>query len=164
MIEALMGGALGGVLRLAPELLKWFDRKDERKHELAMIDRNLAADRQRAELNIRAIEAQDAAAQNAGEIQMLVEAMKAQATPTGIGWVDAMNSLVRPLMAYYWCIVLYTLALGAQFVLLLHAGVPAAQAIANIWGEGERGIATSILSFYFVDRTLRKGGGVSAAH
>ena len=164
MIEALMGGALGGVLRLAPELLKWFDRKDERKHELAMIDRNLAADRQRAELNIRAIEAQDAAAQNAGEIQMLVEAMKAQATPTGVGWVDALNAIVRPFLTLYWCVLLYSAVLVARYVILLHGGVPALEAVVRLWGPTEEGLVAAMMAFWFADRSLRKGGGVSAAH
>ncbi len=38
MIETLLGGLLGGAFRLAPEILKWLDRKGERGHELAMQD------------------------------------------------------------------------------------------------------------------------------
>ena len=30
-------GGLGGLLRLAPEIMKGFDRKHERAHELAMM-------------------------------------------------------------------------------------------------------------------------------
>lgn len=30
MIETLMGTLFGGAFRLAPEILKWVDRKDER--------------------------------------------------------------------------------------------------------------------------------------
>ncbi|BBA33672.1 uncharacterized protein sS8_1715 [Methylocaldum marinum] len=41
MIETLLGGLLGGAFRLAPELLKWLDRKGERGHELAMQDKAL---------------------------------------------------------------------------------------------------------------------------
>ena len=41
MIETLLGGLLGGAFRLAPEVLKWFDRKGERGHELAMQDKAL---------------------------------------------------------------------------------------------------------------------------
>ena len=39
MIETLLGGLLGGAFRLAPEVLKWFDRQGERGHELAMQDK-----------------------------------------------------------------------------------------------------------------------------
>ena len=38
MIETLLGGLLGGAFRLAPEFLKWLDRKGEHGHELAMQD------------------------------------------------------------------------------------------------------------------------------
>lgn len=41
MIETLLGGLLGGAFRLAPEILKWFDRQGERGHELAMQDKAL---------------------------------------------------------------------------------------------------------------------------
>ena len=37
MIETLLGGLLGGAFRLAPEILKWLDRKGERGHERAML-------------------------------------------------------------------------------------------------------------------------------
>ena len=42
MFEMLSGGIfgslLGGVFRLAPEMLKFFDKANERKHELAMFE------------------------------------------------------------------------------------------------------------------------------
>jgi len=41
MIETLLGGLLGGIFRLAPEMLRWLDRKGERGHELAMQDKAL---------------------------------------------------------------------------------------------------------------------------
>lgn len=41
MIETLLGGLLGDTFRLAPEVLKWLDRKGERDHDLAMQDKAL---------------------------------------------------------------------------------------------------------------------------
>ena len=41
MIETILGGLVGGAFRLVPEVLRWFDRKDERKHELRMQDKQL---------------------------------------------------------------------------------------------------------------------------
>ena len=48
MIETLLGGLLGGAFRLAPEILKWMDRKSERGHELAMQDKALEFEKNRA--------------------------------------------------------------------------------------------------------------------
>ena len=42
MFETLFGGLLGGLFRLAPEVLKWLDKKDERSHELSMLDKEMA--------------------------------------------------------------------------------------------------------------------------
>ena len=41
MIETLLGGLLGEALRLAPEILKWLDRKGERGHDVARQDKAL---------------------------------------------------------------------------------------------------------------------------
>lgn len=35
VLDPIMGGALGAVARLAPEVLGFFDKRAERKHELA---------------------------------------------------------------------------------------------------------------------------------
>src|SRR5690606_9273658 len=40
-MEPILGGLLGGVARLAPEILKFFDRRNERKHELALAEHQL---------------------------------------------------------------------------------------------------------------------------
>ena len=48
MLETLVGTLLGGAFRMAPELLKWLDRKGDRAHELAMFDKQIEADKLRA--------------------------------------------------------------------------------------------------------------------
>ena len=58
MIETLLGGLLGGAFRLAPEILKWLDRKDERKHELSMFDKQLEADKLKGDQALAQINAQ----------------------------------------------------------------------------------------------------------
>lgn len=164
ILETLAGGALGFIGRLAPEILKFVDRKDERKHELSRLDKELAADRQRAELNIRALEPADAAATNAGEIALLAEALRAQAAPTGVRWVDALNAFVRPFLTLYWCVVLYSVVIAARFHLLTKAGTPATEAVVTLWGPAEAALVASMMAYWFADRSLRKGGGVGAAH
>ena len=159
MVETLLGTIFGGVFRLAPELLKWFDRKDERAHELAMFDRQLEADKLRGQLAIDQINAQAEASIGTAEVQAIIEATKAQAARTGIKWVDAINSLMRPTITFWWVIVLYTAALVAQYIALLDGGTNFLQTILKLWGPDEKAIAASIISFWFVDRSLRKGFG-----
>ena len=159
MIETLVGTLFGGLFRMAPEILKWVDRKDERKHELSMFDKQLQADTLRGNQALDQINANAAAAMGAGEIQALIEATKAQARQTGIKWVDGLNSLMRPLITFWWVVVLYTTALVAQFLFLIDSGADVTQAILALWGVEEKALVASIVSFWFVDRSLRKGFG-----
>ncbi len=156
MIETLIGTLFGGVFRMAPEVLKWLDRKDERRHELSMFDRQLEADKAKAAAAQQLAQTQADAAIGAAEIQAMIEATKAQATQTGIGWVDALSSLMRPVITFWWVIVLYTAALVAQFVQMYDQNVATVETILRLWGPDERAIVASIIAFWFVDRSLRK--------
>jgi len=52
--------------------------------------------------------------------------------------------------------VLYSVALVARFWVLVHAGTSNLDAIVLLWGADEKAIVASIISFWFVDRALRK--------
>lgn len=43
----ILGGLFGGIFRLAPEVLKFFDKKNERQHELSMFDRQCELEKER---------------------------------------------------------------------------------------------------------------------
>ena len=158
MLETLIGSLLGGVFRLAPEVIKWSDRKHERAHELAMFDKQLELDKLRSQAEIDKVNAESAAAIGASEMQIMVEAIKGQATLTGNTFVDGLNSLVRPLITYWWVIVLYTGFLVAKFALAVQMGDGYIQAAMTVWGQDEKAIVASIISFWFVDRSLRHYG------
>lgn len=159
MVETLIGTLLGGVFRMAPEILKWVDRKDERKHELSMFDKQLEADKLKGEQSLELANVQAASAIGASEIQALIESTKAQSMKSGVKWVDGINSMVRPLITFWWVIVLYTAALVAQFFFLIDSGTEVTKAVLALWGVEEKALVASIVSFWFVDRSLRKGFG-----
>ena len=156
MIETLFGTLLGGVFRMAPEVLKWLDRKDERKHELAMLDKQIDADRLKLEAGQKLADTQAEERITLADLQAMIEATKAQAVQTGVKWVDALSSLMRPTITFWWVIVLYTGALVAQFLVLVQQGDSGVQAILHLWGPDERAIVASIVAFWFVDRSMRK--------
>ena len=158
MIETLLGTLFGGAFRLAPEVLKWFDRKDERKHELAMFDKQLEADRLKGDQAQMLAQTQADASIGVAEIQAIVEATKAQAVQTGIKWVDAFNALIRPLLALQWLILLWPAIIVAGFVVAVTNGVDALVALKAAFGQDEKAMAASVASFWLVDRSLRKMG------
>lgn len=155
----ILGTLLGGFFRLAPEFLKYFDKKNERAHEAAMFDKQLEADKARAAAAQALEETRGANALNLADIQAMIEATKAQAVQTGIKWVDAINALVRPALTFWWCIVLETAVLVCSYLALRAAGKNSVESILAIWSPEREAIVASIISFWFVDRALRKMSG-----
>ena len=156
MIETLLGTIFGGAFRLAPEMLKWVDRKDERAHELALLDKNIEADKLRGTQALAQATTQADATFAASELQALIEATKAQATLTGVRWVDGLNALVRPVLAFQWLIFLWPAVIVAGFLLAVQHGTSPLEALQAAFGVDEKAMAASIASFWLVDRSLRK--------
>lgn len=156
MLETLVGTLLGGAFRMAPEVLKWLDRKGDRAHELSMFDKQLEADKLRATQQLELSQLQAESVMGTAELAAMIAATNAQAVKSGVKWVDALSALMRPLITFWWVIVLYTIALGARFWVLVQAGTPNIDAIVLLWGVDEKAIVASIISFWFVDRALRK--------
>lgn len=159
MIETLLGTLFGGLFRMAPEVLKWLDRKDERSHELAMFDKQLEADKLKGDQAQQLAATQADATIGAAEIQAIIEATKAQAVQTGIRWVDAFNTIIRPLLALQWLIVLWPAVVVAGFALAVQTGADPLVALKAAFGVDEKAMAASVASFWLVDRSLRKMSG-----
>lgn len=160
MIEllSLLGG---GIFRLLPEVLKFFTGKQDNNHEYRMTQLQYEIDKQRAQANLDLANLQASAQQSAADMAALIEAVKSQGIKTGIGWVDALNSTVRPFLTYYHLIVVYSLVKIAQFWVAYSGGVPWAQVIISLYTPEDRALAWSMASFWFVDRSLRKPGRLS---
>lgn len=144
-LETILGGLVGGALRLAPEVLAWRDRKDARKHELAM------AEARKSEAKV------GADAQVATEaLKTVTEAIKTQGQLTGIKFVDGWNQLMRPLIATQWVVFLYPGFLIAQAYQLVQAGVKYIDAFIQVFGPDEKAIVAGIISFYFLNRVFAR--------
>lgn len=132
-METLLSLGLGGLLRLAPEVLNFFDRKNRRKHEVELADKAAVK----------------------SEIEATGNAVVSQMTVTGIKFVDMMNFAVRPVLTYYWCLFLYTAYLVASYIEITESGTNTVDAILQLFGDNEKSIVNSIITFWFMDRVLR---------
>lgn len=159
LLETIIGGAAGGLLRLAPEVLKFFDRKNERKHELSLLDKNLEADKQRGVQAERELVLKNDLAQVTQGLQALMEAIRGQGQLTGVKWVDALNVTVRPILTY---LIAGPYALGkfaVFFALTWQGGLTGASvqaAIASTYTPADMAIVSGILNFYFLGRVFDK--------
>lgn len=146
-ILALLGGGLGGLLRLLPEVMKIWTSKQDNAHELEMTKLQLQIDQARSGQQIDLVHAQGVVAENAGEMAAYVEAVKGQSVMSGVKWIDAMNQSVRPMLTYWW-MLLFTAFKVNQ---LIKEGLS--------WGDNDWLVLSSILSFWFVDRAIRYNSG-----
>ena len=153
MIETLLGGLLGGAFRLAPELLKWLDRKGERGHELAMQDKALDFEKIRGVQRMDEIGAGADAAWNTGAIDALREAVAVQGRPSGVKWADALSVSVRPVITY-WFMLLYCAAKTAAFAAAVTAGAGWGTAILHAWTEADQALWAGVLNFWFIGRVF----------
>lgn len=144
----------GGLMRLMPEIMAFFNKRTDNAHELAMFDRQLQADQMRSSLRINEAEVQGDINQQLALINAQGVALKAQMQKTGIRWVDALNFLVRPLTTYYF-LGCYGIVKTAMIVVALRSLDPWV-AIIQCWAEQDAAILSGILAFWFVGRCFDK--------
>ncbi|HSV27256.1 MAG TPA: hypothetical protein VLH60_05125 [Sedimentisphaerales bacterium] len=154
MIETIAGGLLGGIFRIVPEILKWLDRKDERKHELSMQKEILAFQRLKGDQKIDEIVTQGQQDWNIGALDALKSAIEAQARPSGVRWIDGFNALIRPLMALQWVLLLYPAVIVASFILAVESGTPPLAALIAVFGPEEKAFTAGIANFWILNRVF----------
>ena len=154
MIETLLGGVFGGLLRLAPELIKTFDRGNERKHELAMLGAEMEFARVKGDIAMRQTEA----TMTITELNTMAEAIKEQSTTAqAAGWfVAALSALVRPMITYAF-VGVYFLVKVVSYLIALDQGGEWREVLINLWNQDDVTILFMIISFWFVGRVYERG-------
>ena len=149
MLETLLGGVFGGILRLAPEVFKLFDRASERKHELVMLQAEMEFAKIRGEIAMRQTEAMMTMA----EMDTMAEAFKEQSrTAVAAGKVvAAISALVRPGITYMF-VGTYFLVKLATFLMALDQNGDWREVIVKLWTQDDVTILFMIISFWFVGR------------
>lgn len=163
MVEILGGGVfgslLGGIFRLAPEVLKFMDKKNERGHELAMFDKQCELEKQRGEQKLAEIGAQREAAIDTGAMDALKAAIEQQTemVKAAGGWVASLSASVRPVVTY-WILAVWS------FVHVWYAwnawatGMPPADVFKLMMSADFAALVSGTLNYWFLDRTLAKRG------
>jgi hypothetical protein len=153
MFESLIGGLFGGVLRLAPEVFKLFDKKNERDHELRMVQAEMEFAKIRGEIAMRQTEAQMTMA----EMDAMAQAFKEQSeTAKNAGWfVSAISALVRPMVTYAF-LGLYAAVKIAAFLIAIEQQGNWKEVIVTMWGADDLAVFNMIISFWFVGRVYER--------
>ena len=143
----------GGLVRMLPEALKFFDRKDERKHELAMLNHNLEVARLQGTFKVEE-KVLDLDAEWMKALSVVNAEQGATARAAG-KFVAGISALVRPVVTY-WLVGLYSTVKVSAMLYAYKAGVPFHVIMQNAWTPGDEAILGSILGFWFVGRVWER--------
>lgn len=147
---SLIGGALGMVGSVIPEIIGYFKRKQEHAQELELrrVDAEIA--QQQAEMRMREADLQV----DHAHMQGVYEQFKNQRTDT---WVDRFNALVRPVVTFAFLFMFLTAIIAIVFQSII-MGAPIAGALTTVLPLIE-GYFSAILAFWFGNRTIQKNKG-----
>ena len=163
MFDILSGGILGsvfgGLFRMAPEVLKYFDKKNERQHELLMFTRQCELETLRGQQKLAEIGAQREAAIDVGVMDAFQSAIEQQATMVKAagGWAASLSASVRPVVTYWvlfvWSFIHVWFAWNAWIT-----GAPPVEVFKIMMSPDFSALLAGTINFWFLDRTLAKRG------
>lgn len=163
MIELLGGGVLGGLIgglfRLAPEVIKFFDKKNERQHELAMFDKQCDLEKQRGAQRLQEIGAQHGMAVDVGVLDAFKSAIDQQtemAKAAG-GRIAALSASVRPVVTY-WVLFIWSFAHVWFAWSAWLAGASPEVVFKTMMTADFAALVSGTINYWFMDRTLAKRG------
>jgi hypothetical protein len=155
----ILGSIFGGLFRMAPEVLKYFDKANERKHELSMFARQCDLEQMRGQMKLAEIGAQREAAVDVGVMDAFQAAIEQQATMVKAagGWAAALSASVRPVVTYWvlfvWSFIHVWFAWNAWIT-----GAPPVEVFKIMMSPDFSALLAGTINFWFLDRTLAKRG------
>jgi len=153
ILETILSGVAGGVLRLAPEVLRWLDRRGEREHELKRMQQEMEFAKLKADAQMHESNNQLSVAElNAMSTAFTEQAEIAKASGK---FVAAISALVRPLITYYFA-AFYGLVKLAVYTMAVAQGAEWSVAATQLWTAEDMTIFVMILSFWFVGRVYER--------
>jgi len=151
--SGILGSLFGGLFRLAPELLKLMDKKDERKHELSMMDKQLEFEKLKGSIKLE----EKYADFSTQELQVIQKAFEEQSSTASNSykWVAALSALVRPMVTY----VLFGMYVAFKAAMMSYAfssGVPWVTVMQQAWSPDDFAMLNATLTFWFISRSIER--------
>ena len=142
----LLASIAGFFSSIFPEILRIFKDKNDKKHELDILDRQIKFNKARDNQILAEIEIK----------RDIIEQSALYSTyKTGINWIDAVNGTVRPVLAYSFFIMYFGIKI-LQYISIKAHGGDFLQYLQILWTLDDQAIFAGIISFYFGQRTFSK--------
>jgi len=148
----LLGSLLGFISSAFPDLLRLWQDYQDRKHELAILDRQMEQMRlgHTQRLEEIAVEA---------DIAESKALYRHDSQPSGVKWVDGLRASVRPVITYAFFLLFSVVKTAALYVLITDQGLTVVQALPQIWDPETQALFAAVMSFWFGQRALAKARG-----
>lgn len=151
--SGVLGSLFGGLFRLAPEILKYFDRKNERSHELSMFKyqtelEKVKGDYRMEEKYVDFSVAQMQAIQAANEAEGKIASQSYK-------WVSALSAMVRPtigltMFLFYMIVKITFIANGFSM------GMEWVEIVKQTWTQDDFMLLMMVITYYFIARDISK--------
>jgi hypothetical protein len=170
----LLGSLLGFLGSAFPQLLKLFQEAQDRRHELAILDRQMEVQRQghsqrledtepvgegvRDEHSERARRVADRSPPQIrieGDIQQSVALYQHDSQPAGYKWVEALRASVRPILTYAFFLLFAAVKIAGLYTMVSFDGMSLAVALPLIWDAETQALFAAVMAFWFGQRALR---------
>lgn len=141
----LLGSLIGFLGAAFPDFLKLFRDHQDRKHELTILQMQLEQKAQGHAQRLEEIHTQADIAESKALYKTFY---------SGIKWVDALNGTVRPVLAYAFFLLYFTVKC-MQFA-MVDISDPLPWHMSVLWSVEDQAIFAGIISFYFGQRAMSK--------
>ena len=144
----IIGSLLGFGTSFLPEVLNYFKRGQEQKHELQRMQMEMELMAKRSELNIAELDKQ-------AEIKETEGLYKHDDVDAG-GFINALRGSVRPIITYAFFGLFVAIKVTALLSLINQTGMQLNMALSTIWDDQTAGLFAAIMSFWFGNRAVSK--------
>ena len=144
---SLMGSLLGFGTSFLPKVMEFFQDKQDKKHELAVMDVQIRQQKELASQKLEAI--------NVDADIREIEAIQKSVQPSGIIWIDGLRASVRPVITYSF-FLLFVFVEVAAYLSLTAQGLSGLDAAGLIWDEETKALFAAVISFWFGGRAISR--------
>jgi hypothetical protein len=144
----LLGSLLGFGTSFLPEILNYFKRGQEQKHELQKMQMEMELLAKRSELKIKELDKE-------AEIKETEGLYQHDSVDAG-GFINALRGSVRPIITYAFFGLFVAIKVTALLALMNHDGMGLSMALDIIWDDQTAGLFAAIMSFWFGNRAVSK--------
>ena len=144
----LLGSLLGFGSSFLPEVLNYFKRRQEHKHQLEKMHLEMELLSKKSELKLQELDKQ-------ADIKETEELYRHDKTDSG-NFVNALRGSVRPVITYAFFALFVAIKVTALMSLINQTGVSLNMALETVWDEQTAGLFAAIMSFWFGNRAVSK--------